>query len=296
MSIMNSDGFRFFDEVSNDILVEEDRLEQYVDYINKKNIKYVTISLFWGYTRRDIDFISKCPDIEYLELMSPLINDFSPVNSLKHLKWLRLDNPKSSVDLAHLPALEELYIDHHKHIISLDKCTNLRKLDTSFYNPLSKNLEEIANLENLTSLRIYRSNVDSLKGLGNLKRLEHVLLHNFSNLHHLDELEKISDSLTVLVFAGCKRIENFEYLAHLKKLKVLKFDNCGNIPNIRFIKQMPYLKAFAFVDATIVDGDLSPCIGLEYVGFFNKKHYSHKFEDFPNNKSSPEIHALLQLH
>jgi protein phosphatase 1 regulatory subunit 7 len=147
----------------------------------------------------------------------------------------------------------------------------------------------------LTSLNIYRSSVDSLKGLGNLKRLEHVFFYNFPNLHHLDELEKISDSLTVLVFVGCKRIENFEYLAYLKKLKVLKFDNCGNIPNIKFIEQMPYLKAFAFVDAIIVDGDLSPCIGLEYVGFFNKKHYSHKFEDFPNNKISPEIDALMKL-
>jgi protein phosphatase 1 regulatory subunit 7 len=297
MSMKNTDGLRFFSgSPDENIAVESERLDQYVNYINKNNIKYVTVSLFWGYKQKDISFISKCPTIECLGLSSPLINDYSPIYNLKQLKWLRVDDPQNIVDLAQLPALEELHIDHHKHIQNLGRCSSLKTLDTSFYNPPEKNMVELSNLLNLTSLRIYRSNVDSLKGLGNLNHLEHIFLYSFPNLHCIDELNKISDSLTVLVVEGCKKIENFEFVACLSKLKVLKFVNCGNISNISFIKQMSNLRAFVFVDSNIVDGNLSPCVGLEYAGFLNKKHYSIKRENLPFGESSQEIHALLQLH
>jgi protein phosphatase 1 regulatory subunit 7 len=85
-------------------------------------------------------------------------------------------------------------------------------------------------------------------------------------------------------------------LACLKKLKILKLINCGDIPDLKFIKLMPELKAISFVDSNIVDGDLSHCIGLEFVGFLKKKSYSHVPEDFPRDRISSEITKLGQLH
>jgi protein phosphatase 1 regulatory subunit 7 len=297
ISARNKDGFQIVNGSPEDyIRVEDKNLNQYVEYINSNNIKCVTISAFWGYTLRDLGFIKNCPNIEYLVLSSPLIADISPVYNLKRLKFLSLDSPFTNVDLSYFPTLEELQIDHHKHIHNLEKCSGLKELNTAFYNPLNRNLEELSGLMNLTSLKIYRSNIDSFKGIGSLKQLKYLFFYNLPNLHYLDELEKISDNLTVLVFEGCKKIENIEYAACLKKLKILKFPGCGNIPNILFIKQMPDLKAIVFMDSNIVDGDLSPCFGLEYAGFMNKKHYSHKFEDFPRDKISPEIDALMKLH
>ena len=37
----------------------------------------------------------------------------------------------------------------------------------------------------------------------------------------------------------------------------------------------PKLQEISFVEINVEDGDLSPCLGLDYVGFFNKRHYSH---------------------
>jgi protein phosphatase 1 regulatory subunit 7 len=292
----NIDGFQFFERFSDlELIVEENRIDEYADYINKKNIKHVSIALE-EYRRKDIDFIRKCTGIEHLDLLSPLINDYSPVYDLEHLKVLRLDYPVVKIDLAQIPTLEELYVNRHQNILNLASCKNLRKLSNAFYNPPNNNFEELASLSNLVEINVYRSNIRSFNGIGNLHQLAKMFIYNFPNLHCLDELEKISDSLVVLDFEACKRIENYEYVTCLKKLKVLKFDNCGNIPNIQFIKQMPNLKAFVFVDSNIVDGDLSPCVGLEYVGFINKRHYSHKFEDFPKDRLSTEIDALLKLH
>ncbi|EEK95319.1 hypothetical protein bcere0012_16390 [Bacillus cereus BDRD-ST24] len=33
------------------------------------------------------------------------------------------------------------------------------------------------------------------------------------------------------------------------------------------------------MDSTIVDGNLESCVGIDFVGFNNKRHYSHKFKE-----------------
>jgi hypothetical protein len=41
-----------------------------------------------------------------------------------------------------------------------------------------------------------------------------------------------------------------------------------------------------FYDTNIVDGDLSPLLGLpnlEFTAFTNKKHYNHKSDEFPRS-------------
>jgi protein phosphatase 1 regulatory subunit 7 len=305
------EGLRFSDGFSKEyIYPEENKIDEYVDYINKKNIKHLAISLDWGYKGKNIDFILKCPNIEYLYLGSCLIKDYSPVYSLKHLIMLRISIPNVKVgtpkvrlgypdlkiDVSQIPSLEELYFDRGENVINLGRCKNLKKISNAFYNPVNKNLEELSNLNKLIYLNIYRSNINSLKGIGELNQLRYLFIDHFPNLNRLDELEKLSDNLVLLVIDGCKRVENFEYVSTLKNLKVLKILNCGNLPNIHFIKRMPNLKAFVFVGTNIVDGDLSPCIGLEYVGFLNKRHYSHQYTDFSSNQSSPETLELTGMN
>jgi len=104
-----------------------------------------------------------------------------------------------------------------------------------------------------------------------LQKLE---LNNVSSLEIIDEIEKNSTSIKSLRFDSCKKIKNFEYVSNLKELEVLGLNNCGDIPIIQFIKGLPKLKNLTFVNTSIIDGDISPCIGLDYVSFSDKKHYS----------------------
>ena len=47
---------------------------------------------------------------------------------------------------------------------------------------------------------------------------------------------------------------------------------------ISFIRKMKNLKFFSFVKTNIKDGDITPCLGLEYAGFDDKRHYSHRMK------------------
>jgi protein phosphatase 1 regulatory subunit 7 len=312
MPVINKNGYKYYDEISGGgIIVEPDKIDQYINHINENKVRNVVIDYFWGYKIDNIDFIKSCPNIEKLSISSPFIKDYSPITYLKCLNQINIDvssiksigkSSNAILDLSLVPSIEIAWLYSCNNIVNLGKCKNLRILTLTFYNPPSRNLEDLTDLVKLKRLTIVRSNIYSLKGSGNLKQLRRLVLSNLPKLNCIDEIEKLSDNLLVLRIEGCKNIQNYEYAAKIKGLKVLAFTgsigtftNGGNIPSISFIKQMPNLKAFIFLGSNVIDGDLSSCIGLEYVAFNNKRHYSLKKEDFPNDKVSPSIQHLIGL-
>ncbi|MDE7303291.1 MAG: hypothetical protein K2N60_08260, partial [Oscillospiraceae bacterium] len=56
-----------------------------------------------------------------------------------------------------------------------------------------------------------------------------------------------------------------------------------DIDSLDFILDMPKLREISFVNSNIIDGDMTPLLKhspkLEFVGFNNKRHYSHLWED-----------------
>jgi protein phosphatase 1 regulatory subunit 7 len=309
------DGFKFPDvpmpgNLNDFIQIEADRVDQYVDYINAHDIRLVDVKPKFYKRKEDIEFVRNCPNIEDISFTTPFIKDYSPLYELKHLKSLilsipnvkigtpklKLGYPDVKIDVSKIPSLEVLSVDRGTTVINLCNCQNLKQLTMALYNPSSKNLEELSHLNKLNYLSIYRSRVISLKGLAKLRNLRYLFIDHFPDLLSINELENLSDNLIVLTIEGCKKIQDFELVTSLKQLNVLKFINCGSLPNLRFIKHMPNLRAFVFVDTNIEDGDLTPCLVLEAVGFNDRKHYSHKWKDFYNQKVPPELLKLIRMH
>ena len=67
-------------------------------------------------------------------------------------------------------------------------------------------------------------------------------------------------------------------------MKGLIISNCGDISSLDFIESMNNLKFLSFVDTNIIDGDLTPCLRLEYVGTIDKRHYNLRASELPHNK------------
>lgn len=280
MAIINRDGFNFYDGLNSDCMaIESNRIDSYLKYIKENDIKWISLSNLY-YSAENIDFLVDCPFIEKLSITSSSILDYIGLKHLKNLKSLSLEEPKGKVDLSNITSLEELSTELNKNVIGLDSLHKLRILKLWKYNPKCKSLIELSSLTSLEELYITQSSIYSLEGCGNFTNLKKLKLSYFRKLEYIDEIEQNANTLTSLRFDSCKKLKNHDYVTCLKKLELLAFDECGEIPTIRFIKQIPNLKSFIFVNTNIVDGDLSACEGLDYVGFLNKKHYSHKNEDF----------------
>jgi protein phosphatase 1 regulatory subunit 7 len=101
-----------------------------------------------------------------------------------------------------------------------------------------------------------------LNGLEKFGQLEKFELNYCSKLDILCCLEKSKETLVSLRFDHCKSITNHECVMQLVNLNTLAYNNGGAMPSIKFIKEMASLNAFMFVGTDVIDGDMTPCIGL----------------------------------
>ncbi len=287
MAIITKHGLKFydvlFDNSSESLIIESNRLNEYIDYYKKTKIKSFVISMskmnsigLTGYQSKNVDFLAETPNIERLKIESCNITDVSGIYNLKNLKGLWLEDLNANVDLSYFSELEILDLNWQKKIKGFGNCTNLKCLILSKFKPKNKTLEELSKLTHLEELKLISSTINSLKGLGELKKLKELDLWNLRNLEIIDEINENTNSLKKLVFENCRKIKNHDYVSNLPNLEWLTFYNCGEMPSIKFIKNLKKLKNFILKKTNVLDGDMTPCIGLEYVVFENKKHYSPK--------------------
>jgi hypothetical protein len=103
-----------------------------------------------------------------------------------------------------------------------------------------------------------------------------------SKLVSVADLIEVKDTLEVLILDGCKKVRDHAELGELIGLRKLILGDCGQLPSLQFIARLKDLEFLSFVGTKVLDGDLTPCLrhpNLKYVGFDNKKHYSHKLEE-----------------
>lgn len=280
MAIVIKNGMLFLDGLNSDyIVLESDKLDDYIKFINDNKVKAVYLSQLYSFNE-NLEFFKECEHIEEVNITSSSVVNYDGLKYLKNLKVLLLQEPKGKVDLGINSTLEEVGIEMNKNIFGIDKLKNLKELRVWKYKPKDRDLNDIGRLASLEKLKIIQSSINSLKGCESLVNLKELELGYLSNLYYIDSLEEIKESLKVLEFTSCKKIVNHEYIACLQNLERLIFDKCGEIKTIKFIEKMLKLKYFVFMNTNIVDGDLNPCKGIEYVAFTNKKHYSHKDSDF----------------
>ncbi|MFC0470424.1 hypothetical protein ACFFHM_07785 [Halalkalibacter kiskunsagensis] len=285
LSFFYQNGFRFYEREKKTIVVDEAKIQSYVDYINENQIKVVAVNSLY-YHKNDLTFLEQCPHVEEVHINSIFITDHSKLYSLKNLQVLSIEEPKMELDLSVFSnTLKELSIEHNRYVKKLETCTNLHTLMIWKYKPKSKNLEELKSLKQVKDLSIIQGNINSLKGCRSFQKLTKLEVHYLRNLKHIDEIENNSMTIKSVEFGHCRNLKNHGYVVCLKELETLIFESCGDIQNLQFVKALTKLTHLSFVDCNIVDGNIKPCIGLNFVGFNNKRHYNHTFEELnPNFK------------
>lgn len=279
MAIIEKDGFKFLDGLnSDDIVIESDRTYDYIEYIKKNKIKSIYFCDFY-YMSQDINLLKECNFVESVNINSSEIIDFTGLYYLKNLKNLMINDAKGKVDLSFNTSIEELAMEMNKNISGLELLENIKTLRLWKYRPKSKDLTGLSMLKSLKELGITQSPIVSLKGIGELNKLENLELNYLSKLEYIDEIENNKNTLKTIWFESCRKIKNHDYVSCLTNLEKLSFCECGEINNLNFIKKLANLKYFVFSGTNVIDGNISPCIGLEYVVFTNKKHFSHKLKD-----------------
>ncbi len=276
------DGFSFFDGFFGEPVFNICDLDQgKITYLLASRIKNVSIDK----TLINCDFLEKLDFIEEI-----YISDSICLKGMYHLKNLKrivmnIENKNCLIDFSCFQKLEVLSIDWYNNFADLSKNENLKELSIWKFKPKSKSLAELSLPKNLEKLYITESNILSLEGLvhDNLKEFEG---HYCNALETVKGIENFSKNLNVLILEYCRKLTSYEDLSYSKSLKKLILCNCGDIPNIKWLKDLIRIKHFSFWNTKLIDGDTSPCFGIDYVSFRDLKHYNYKEEDINNKESN----------
>lgn len=181
--------------------------------------------------------------------------------------------------------------DIHPLDVSFDwKKTKLNELDFTdcihmtiwHHNSPDHDFSNLPDVPGLKSLVINFSNSETIAGLEKYPCLERLELYYVSKMKTISGIETLG-GLDLLSIFNAKKTADFSEIGRLSNIETLRLCDCGDIPDIKFISGMSMLKSFSFDGSSIIDGDMRPLLEheppLEFVGFNNKRHYSHSWED-----------------
>jgi hypothetical protein len=266
------------------LIIESDRLDRCIQYVLDGHASNIILNSFMGFTGKSIDFLQNlAPVLKGITILEPYF-ETSIINSLNQLEYIGLaDNGKDILDLSNFPNLKTLAVDFGPRLKKLESCNNLESLTLSKFKCKTDDLEALPPLHKLEELTLLISPISSLKGIGRCVSIKKLKLYSLTKLISIEDLSGLAKTLESLEILSCKKIGDYESLRKVKSLKTIKLGDSGVIKSLRFLEELPNLEFFSFVGTNVLDGDLSYCKGIGYVGFDEKRHYNLKMKDFKKN-------------
>ncbi|HOF34476.1 MAG TPA: hypothetical protein PK624_09160 [Spirochaetota bacterium] len=277
------------------LYINSNKLDECLDYFKNGDFYGIGINSMKGYSSDNLDFLNQIPDVKGLSI-EDTISNIDGINSQKGLKYLLINKVSNELDEDVIRGLDELRIAEWSSKFNLiSKCENLESLYIYSYKPKENDLLGLSNLKRLKSLEIVKCPVTTLKGIDSIKSLNKLIIRYFSKLEYVGDIVNL-ELLEHLEFDHCSKIKDIEKISQLKQLSLLGINSCGKIPSLAFLKDISNLKRLAFVKTEIIDGDFSFFLDMpvvEYVGYFDKKHYSIKSDDLNSLLDKKKGHKKL---
>jgi len=292
MSFRKKDGFKFFkfDAFGLSLVLESERLEDCLLYFSQHpEVSSVTLDSALGFTGGGSEVVADIPGLRHVSMRGPI--DLAGVAKASSLRGLQVEGGRGSIDLRDVAGLEDLRLESSLGVSNIGAlASTLRYLDiTKFRDARLDGIGEVGTLSELRVLRVGQSPQTTLEGIENLRKLEVFCGYYLRRLSDISSVAQLaSNPLRTLEFDRCPKIANHASVAPLKKLESLKFISCGEVPSLKFLANMKALSVFVFDGTNVVDGDISPCVGIDYVGFRGKKHYSHTMEQVASLSQAEE--------
>jgi Leucine-rich repeat (LRR) protein len=235
-----------------------------------------------GWLGQELPSLGAFPDLLAFTIIGMSIKSVSPIHSLHELRSLKvLTHCKTEIHFDQFPRLLECGIEWRTGAKSLFECISLKKLFINRYS--GQDTSAFAKLRTLESLTLLGSPIKSLGGLKNLADLRFLRLGALRSLATLKGIEELT-CLERLEINTCRRISSIEEIGTQMNLQELYLDNVGDVRSLKPLSRLLRLRRLTFVESTnILDGELSVLFGLpmlELVSFQNRKHYSHRREEF----------------
>lgn len=210
------------------------------------------------------------------------VQDLQSLLEFPNLGSLALDQPPKGLEISALRSLKRLFVHCNGSSFLLAESPSLTSLHANGLKVGKDGEWGLKVSRALRELSIVQCGVPSLDGvIGDISGVTQLELAYCPKVRSVKRLTEFS-ALVTLDIQSMKNVQDWSALATLKGLSKLKLSGCGNVRDLNFVKQLPALNFFTFVETPIESGDLSPLLesdSLKYVGFLNKRNFSHSLEE-----------------
>jgi len=256
--------------------------EEMTDYLLDNGIVELELNVAKGWRGNDLLFLAKLPQLQSFEILDHRFPSVDPIHFLRELRSLKVETYcRTEIRFSAFPRLEQCALEWRPKATSLFDCTTLRKLFVNCYK--GQDVAPFARLVNLESLAILNGPAKNLRGLAALQRLRSLRLALLRRLTSLAGIEGLAN-LEELVITTCRALGPIEEIGSLSRLRKLQLDNNGDIESLKPLEKLSALEWVFFTGSSnIHDGDLSPLLrlkNLSRLSFQNRRHYSHRREEF----------------
>lgn len=264
-------------------LLRGDWDDRMADFLKAFDVVEIELNMAKGWYGTNLSFFSKLPWLLSVEILDMRLQDVAPVHELHKLKELEITTYcKTPMDYSCFPELERCGLEWRPRSESVFDCTTLKKLFINRYKGKDTDcFSRLVNLEDLTLLNAPIRNLLGLKSLVKLQRIRIGLLRQLGSLTGIEQLVNLRE----LDINTCRRFRSLAPIESLMRLEKLFFSNCGEIESLRPLSKLTNLNWIGFCESTnILDGDLLPLMNLpnlERLSLKNRRHYSHKRQEFP---------------
>jgi hypothetical protein len=246
------------------------------------NISELELNLGKGWRGRDIGFVKELSSLRAFTIHDFTINSVEPIHALNALEKLEVHTYcETPIRFECFPKLSSCGIEWRKGSQSLFNVVKLQELFVNRYD--GSKSEVFSSLVNLEKLTILNAIFPGIQGFQTLVKLRSLRL---GNLIHLSSLSGIQDLIRLeeLIIDLCVRIMEIPEISHLYNLRRLMLANLGAIKSLSPINFIENLEEVLFSGTTnILDGNLAPLKNLRNLkktSFQNRRHYSHRREEF----------------
>ncbi len=248
------------------------------------DVRELDLNYAKGWTGHDYAFLSELSRLEALDITDRNARDVTPIHYLPDLRRVKVFTYcKTPIDFGKFPLLEECALEWRPRSESLFAHSGVKRV---FINKCPiKDLRAMSLMTGLESLSLASPKLETLEGIEALRALTFLGIYVAGRLAGLAGVEG-ARNLVHLEVNDCSRVRDVTPVGALHRLQSLHLCNDGDIETFRPLRELKELEQFLFYESTnVLDGDLSPLKSLpklRKVAFMDRKHYTHRRNEFPS--------------
>ena len=243
-NIIIKDSFSFFINKNSDsiykesLLIDINRIEKITNYINKRNIKSITINPYYFEKLNNLDFLKEIAHIEELKILQDDLIDIQGIEYLGEIKHLVFNGVLKNINFDKIRTLRFLSCAYSNRMINLETLLNLEILHLENYK--ETDLSQFKNCFLLKKISLVNTTISSLNGIQEFQHLQEIEIDRAPKLVTLKGVNEINDLKIIKIF-NAKNLSDVEAINSAKKLEKLWLQKIGEINDFNFLKDLSCL-------------------------------------------------------